>query len=360
MLCACLILNSKDAIADVTTQLALVNMARTAQLDAAATLRKAKISKQSYRLPRAKSKRVTSVQVFDGVATSAAGASLGDELTALGSGGGGGGGAGERRESRQYLAPGANVFPAPEPPARSAIGGGGDVEVLDPTAVDMLVPVGTCTCVHFTSVTVATQQGIETAKLALNEAIGDADDGLVATEAVAVVSRQGLKVVDVRTFEVLADIAIKDITFGGKITEAADLEQLKAECPDSWSRPICVIIHTNPTLQVNTAELLQFGTEEGIARIRDGIKVSKLAYLKELKKQKASIKGKGAKGPFTPTTEPEPDMIPTDLVRAQISRRTLKPIRVLGNGQFGEVCTVLVFDPMFRLGDAIGSYKCWV
>ena len=305
MLCTCISIAARSAAADVMTTLEFIGKAANRVEEAKASFRRAKISKESYRLPRSKSRKLKS---HPGSSTSiitplpakqSAAKALGKELT---------------------LGKGAALTAA--------------AVTLDPTAVDKQVPIGTSTCIHFTSMTVNMQQGIETAKSALAEAVGEGE--VVGTDAVVVVSLQGLKVVDVRSFEVLADVAIKDITFGGKLTEESDLRVLQSECPDSWKRPICVIIHTNATLAMNTAELLQFGAEFGIGRIREGIKVAKLAYMKELKKHKASLKGKGA-SPFAPTTEPEPDLIPQSLVKSQISRRTLKAIRVLGNGQFGEV-----------------------
>jgi hypothetical protein len=166
---------------------------------------------------------------------------------------------------------------------------------------DMRAPIGIITCTYLGSVSVPKQQGNDVVRLGLGE-LAKAPE-FSPTEAAVVVSLFGLKVVEVQSSEILAEVPVRNITFTANITDIPGLQPLQSSCGARWNRPVFGLIHVTPQLKSNTVELFQVATPDDLAAMQKGI-TSGTAQLVQQEKTR-SMGGKGAMelNPFSPTAE---------------------------------------------------------
>ena len=209
---------------------------------------------------------------------------------------------------------------------------------------DMRAPIGIVTCNYLGSVSVPKQQGNDVVRLGLRELAKSID--FSPTDVAVVSSLYGLKVISVDASEELVEIPIRHVTYSAPIEDEKGLEPLQSRLGARWGRPVFSIIHVMPQLQSNMLELFQVLTKEDLVTIQRCISTGTSQLVATLKKRRMNTDGAAteATNPFEPRSDTG-DRIPVTLAKHQVSRRGLNPIRVLGQGAFGEVWLVKERSP---------------
>ena len=204
------------------------------------------------------------------------------------------------------------------------------------STADMRTPIGIVTCSYLGSVSVPKQQGNDVLRLGLGELAKSVD--FSPTGVAAVSSLFGLKVISVNSSEELVEIPVRNVTFSAPIEDEEGLAPLQSRIGARWKSPVFGIIHVNPQLQSNTLELFQVLTKGDLATMQKSISAGTTHLVSTLHKRRMNNGGAAidSTNPFKPTSDTG-DIIPPILAKHQVSRRGLKPLRVLGQGAFGEV-----------------------
>lgn len=207
--------------------------------------------------------------------------------------------------------------------------------------VDLAAPIGVVSCRHLGSVAVDQQQGDRVASSAIAQLAAN-DESWSSQDVAVVATLQGVKMVDVLTSEELMNVFIKEVTHCAQVTSMPALQPLAVRCGQAALQKCAylVFIHTNVRLGAITAEVLQFTDPAAAKELQRCWKMGQDRQRKAHAKQVAATKQGGRsgalRGPFSPTSE-WVEEVPDGLSHSLIDRESLGAIKVLGNGQFGQV-----------------------